>query len=221
DLYEGGIRVPLIAWWPGRIAAGQVTDQVMASWDILPTLADLIGVSLEQELDGISMLPTLTATGSQTEHDYLYWEYFTYNWGWNDDDNTLPRNWLTSRAVRMGPWKVIHQHIEDPALESWEVYHLGKDPEEMSNVAGDVPDVLERARSFMEEASKESSPYFPYDSYTIPSSYDTPFDFKNGQELRQFLNPVKDRLLITSHRGDQMAGFGENSIAGFARTLEN
>src|SRR5690606_29517362 len=62
---------------------------------------------------------------------------------------------------------------------------------------------------------------FPYDSYTIPSSYDTPFDFKNGQELRQFLNPVKDRLLITSHRGDQMAGFGENSIAGFARTREN
>ncbi len=219
DLYEGGIRVPMIIWGPGRIEAGQVTDHTAAAWDILPTLSELAGFQVENS-DGISMVPTLTGNGRQAIHDFLYWEYYTYNWGWKNSQNDKPRNWFTSQAIRMGQWKVIHNHIQDPNQVSWEVYNLKTDPEESRNLASEFPDVLQQARTYMREAGKQSSPYFPYVSYAVNNRYDTPFDFKNGRELMQFLRPNKGRLLITSHRGDKMAGFAENSIACFAKTLE-
>lgn len=219
DLYEGGIRVPMIAWWPGKIPAGQVTDQVMAAWDVLPTLAELAGVSEVVNLDGISMVPTLTGKETQQSHEYLYWEYFTYNWQWNDPANTKPRNWLTSRAIRMGKWKVVQNYIES-GVTSMELYDLESDPGENNNVALQHPEILDQAAKVIAVTSDQKSPYFPYVAYETPEKPKTPFNFKNGRELMDFLRPVDGRILITSHRGDKMGGFGENSIECFAKTLE-
>src|SRR5207302_3591293 len=74
DLYEGGIRVPTLARWPGKIKAGQVSDQVWAFWDLLPTAAELAGVGPPQGLDGISMVNALLGN-KQQDHEYLYWEF--------------------------------------------------------------------------------------------------------------------------------------------------
>jgi len=74
DLYEGGVRVPMIAAWPGRIAPGTTTDHVSAFWDVLPTAAAVAGVDAPAGTDGVSMLPTLLGEPGQVQHDYLYWE---------------------------------------------------------------------------------------------------------------------------------------------------
>ena len=76
EVYEGGIRVPLVARWPGRIAPGTTSDHVSAFWDMLPTFAEAAGAVTPANTDGISLLPTLTGQGLQSEHEYLYWEYF-------------------------------------------------------------------------------------------------------------------------------------------------
>ena len=75
DLYEGGIRVPFVVRWPGQIAAGSISEHVSAFWDIFPTLTQLAGAEEPDYLDGISFVPTLTETGKQKEHEYLYWEF--------------------------------------------------------------------------------------------------------------------------------------------------
>ena len=219
DLYEGGIRVPMIAWWPGTIAPGQVTEQVMAAWDVLPGLAELAGVSVDKVVDGISMVPTWTGKGEQRDHEYLYWEYYTYNWQWDKPGNSKPRNWLSSRAIRMGPWKIIQNNIES-GTPSMELYNLESDRCETMDVASQHPEILVRASGLFKTAGKQSSPYFPYQAYQSSKDPKTPFNFKNGKELMKFLHPVGHRILITSHRGDKMGGFGENSIACFSKTLE-
>ena len=75
DLFEGGVRVPMIAWWPGKIAAGSESDHLSAFWDVMPTRCELTGAKAPQGIDGVSFLPTLLGEGAQTQHDYLYWEY--------------------------------------------------------------------------------------------------------------------------------------------------
>ena len=78
DVYEGGIRTPMIAWWPGKIQPGQVTDHVSAFWDISPTVRELAGAKPQADTDGISMVPLLLSKGEQKKHDYLYWEFFEH-----------------------------------------------------------------------------------------------------------------------------------------------
>ncbi|MHC4253705.1 MAG: arylsulfatase, partial [Planctomycetota bacterium] len=75
SVYEGGIRVPMVARWPGRIAPGAVTSHVSAFWDVMPTLSDVAGAPVPEGLDGVSFLPTLLGTEGQRAHDYLYWEF--------------------------------------------------------------------------------------------------------------------------------------------------
>jgi len=75
DLYEGGIRVPLLARWPGVIKAGSGSDLPSAHWDMLPTFCELAGVTPPGDIDGISIVPTLTGKGTQKRHDFLYWEF--------------------------------------------------------------------------------------------------------------------------------------------------
>lgn len=78
DLYEGGIRVPFIAYWKGKIQPG-VTDQWLALWDMYPTFQNLAGIPVTKNIDGISILPTLFKKGKQLQHDYLYWEFHENN----------------------------------------------------------------------------------------------------------------------------------------------
>ena len=95
ELYEGGIRTPLLARWPGRIAPGSETDHLSGFQDLLPTAAALAGVVLEREVDGISFLPTLLGRPeAQARHAYLYWEF---------------DEWGGKQAIRRGSWKLIRQ----------------------------------------------------------------------------------------------------------------
>lgn len=142
DLYEGGIRVPFIARWPGKITENTTSDLPTAFWDMLPTFAEVIEYGVGQKTDGISFLPELLGNGeSQKEHDYLYWEFAE-----GDHD---------AQAVRSENWKLIHRYIPD----SWELYDLSKDIGEEYNIFSAHPEVAERLKGFMEEAHVYDSDY--------------------------------------------------------------
>lgn len=118
DLYEGGIRVPMIARCPNTIKAGVTSEQISAFWDILPTLAELTATPLPVATDGISLLPTLLSKGEQKQHDYLYWEFHELN---------------GREALRCGNWKLIRQPIVgETAIE---LYDLSTDLHEDNNLA--------------------------------------------------------------------------------------
>ncbi len=140
DLYEGGIRVPMLAWWPGRIPAGQVSDQVWAFWDILPTLAELAGVSPPRGIDGISMLPALLGR-PQRNHECLYWEFHERGF---------------HQALRDGDWKIVRKGPGKPV----ELYDLKNDVGERNDLAAKYPDVAARLTRLLDEA-RTDSPEFP------------------------------------------------------------
>jgi len=99
DMHEGGIRTPMLARWPAVIKAGRTTDHAGAFWDVLPTVAEMIGQPVPEQSDGISFLPTLRGeTAKQKAHDYLYWEFTK-----GKDQK------IFSRAVRKGKWKAYRQ----------------------------------------------------------------------------------------------------------------
>jgi arylsulfatase A len=135
DLYEGGVRVPTIARWPGRIEAGAVSDEPLAFWDILPTAAEIAGVEAPSGLDGLSFLPTLLGRDDeQTHHHALYWEFYEQG---------------GRRALRAGPWKLVQNGLPHGARE---LYDLRTDPGETNDTAADHPDVLQRLTRLMDAA---------------------------------------------------------------------
>jgi len=136
-LYEGGLRVPLIARWPGRIAPGTTSDHPSCFEDMMPTFAELAGVTVGEPTDGISIVPTLLAQGEQPRHEYLYWE--------------LKNN----RAVRMGNWKAVR------TKKGLELFDLGTDIAENDNLASEHPELVEKAGEIMENAH-EYSPFFDW-----------------------------------------------------------
>lgn len=136
DLYEGGIRVPLIAYWPGRIAAGKSTDHVSYFGDFYTTLAEVAGANLDNqdELDSISLTPTLLASGNQDAHAYLYWEFYEQG---------------SRQAIRKGNWKAVRQPMFEGPIE---LYDLEADLSERTDVAGEHAEIVEEMRSLMEAA---------------------------------------------------------------------
>lgn len=151
DLYEGGIRVPLIACWKDRIEPGAVSHHISAQWDFWPTFAELIGTPVPDEIDGISMLPELIGLPGQKEHDYLYWELQLDGW-WQE----LPDGGFR-QAVRIGQWKAVRYAI-DSAVE---LYNLDEDMGERRNVAVYHPDIVSRARELF-RFGRSHTPPFPY-----------------------------------------------------------
>ncbi|UCC96941.1 MAG: arylsulfatase, partial [Phycisphaerales bacterium] len=126
DLYEGGVRVPLIARWPGRIKAGAVSHHVCAFWDFMPTFAELAGIDGLGPIDGISMLPTLLGRpGRQRQHEFLYWEFHEKG---------------SKQAVRMGDWKAVRFGAEGEL----ELYNLKEDIGEKRNLARRNPEIVAR-----------------------------------------------------------------------------
>lgn len=134
-LYEGGIRVPFIARWPGKIPSGKTSEHISAIWDIFPTILEIAGIeNLLWQTDGISILPALTGKGMQKEHEYLYWE--THRFG-----NGI-------QAVRFGEWKAIQNNLHGEAPGVLEIYNLHNDPEEKENIAEEHPELKEKAKNY-------------------------------------------------------------------------
>ena len=134
-LYEGGIRVPMIARWPGKIRPGSVTDHVSAFWDVLPTITDLLGSDNPPDVDGLSFLPTLLGKNEkQKNHDYLYWEY------------------KGKQAVRMGDWKAYNP---GPG-KRMELYNLSEDIGEQADVASENPEIVAKIAEILQNARTES-----------------------------------------------------------------
>src|SRR5581483_7017050 len=137
DLYEGGIRMPMIVRWPGHVQAGAVSDLVWAFWDFLPTAAELAGAKAPDGIDGLSVVPTLLGKGDQKTHEYLYWEFHEGG---------------SKQAVRFGDWKAVRLKPSKPV----ELYDLRADVGEQDNVAGRHPDLVAKATEYMKEARTES-----------------------------------------------------------------
>ncbi|MEE2887342.1 MAG: arylsulfatase [Planctomycetota bacterium] len=131
DLYEGGIRVPTIAWWPGKIVAGSTSKHLAYFGDLFATAADLAGSEAPERLDSISFLPTLTGEGQQEEHASLYWEF--YEGG-------------SSQAVRTKRWKAVRKPMFTGKTQ---LFEIGKDIGEKSNVAEEHPKVVAEMERIM------------------------------------------------------------------------
>ena len=137
DLYEGGIRVPMVAQWPGTIPAGRVSDHVWAHWDVLPTLADIAGAAAPPSIDGLSMSRALRGQPQPT-HKFLYWEFHERGF---------------QQAVRMGNWKAVRLKT-GAALE---LYDLAADPQEARDLAASRADVVATVEDYLRTARTESA----------------------------------------------------------------
>ncbi len=150
DVYEGGIRVPMIAQWKGVIKPGTRTDHPSAFWDVLPTFAELLDVNIPVKTDGVSYLPTLKGDKKgQQRHDYLYWEFHEKG---------------GRRAVRQAEWKLVQLDVGANPPGAFELYNLRKDPGEANNVAARFPERVQAMKDVMLSARIPSKDFpFPAD----------------------------------------------------------
>ena len=131
SLYEGGLRIPFMARWPGKIAPGGVSDHLGYFPDILPTIAEATGATPPADIDGLSLLPELTGQkNAQKQHDYLYWEIGTWT------------------AIRQGSWRAV----QPKTGKTWELYDLATDPSEAKDVAATHPDILAKLTALAAQA---------------------------------------------------------------------
>ena len=138
NLYEGGLRIPMIVRWPGKIKPGRVSDHLWYFPDVMPTLAELAGAKPPDNIDGISIVPTLlgekTAARKQKNHKFLYWEHGS------------------QVAVRMGAFKAIRPGKNRP----FELYDLSKDLGELNNIAADHPDIIAKMTEYARQSHTEN-----------------------------------------------------------------
>ncbi len=160
DLYEGGIRVPMIVSWSGRTGRGKSSDLLCTFWDLMPTLRELAGITDDSPggsgdspeglsvspggMDGISLLPLLAGREGQREHEYLYFE-FQESGG--------------RQAVRKGDWKAVRLNVRSEETK-YELYDLADDPGETRDLSAQRPDILATLKSIMEQAHTPN-PDFP------------------------------------------------------------
>ncbi|GAA4291085.1 arylsulfatase [Aestuariibaculum suncheonense] len=146
DLYEGGIRVPMIAFWPNKIKPNTTSNHMSAFWDFLPTACDIAELDSPSNIDGISFLPELLGnTNEQKEHDHLYWEFHEKG---------------GKQAVRIGDWKGIRLNMKNDKNAAIELYNLSNDIGETNNVAEDYPEIVNKISVIMDKEhtlSKEFS----------------------------------------------------------------
>lgn len=145
DLYEGGIRVPMIVSWPGHVAPSTETNFMCSFWDIMPTFREILNPKANTKgMDGVSLLPLLQNRKGQKEHEFLYFEFQEMN---------------GRQAVRKGAWKLVHMNIrgEKPY---YELYNLASDPSEKYNVLNEHPETVAELKAIMEQ-SHTPNPNFP------------------------------------------------------------
>ena len=148
DLYEGGIRVPMIVCWPGHISAGKISDHIAGFQDFLPTACDLGGIETPHNIDGISFLPELLGS-SQEKHDYMYWEF-------HEGEH--------SQAIRKGPWKGVRLNVFNDPDNTIQLFNLDNDPGESKDVASLNPDIVNEISDIIKEAHTPDSNWPLYKS---------------------------------------------------------
>ncbi|MCB9873363.1 MAG: arylsulfatase [Planctomycetaceae bacterium] len=136
DLYEGGIRVPMIARWPEHIQPASESSHVSGFQDMLPTLAQLAGVDAPAT-DGLSLVATLLGEGEQVQHDYMYWEFLEKG---------------GRQAVLQGKWKGIRLDTDKNPNGPIELYDISEDIEEANNIADQYPDIVAKIAAIMRDA---------------------------------------------------------------------
>ncbi|MEM7697244.1 MAG: arylsulfatase [Verrucomicrobiota bacterium] len=141
DLYEGGIRVPLLARWPGKIEAGSRSNHISAHWDFLATAAEIAGIEPSADHTGISFAPTLRGDSAQAEHEYLLWEFYEKG---------------GKQAIRKGDWKGVRLQRHQNPDGAWELYDLANDPGETRNLAEEHPEWQTTFNDIVAEASTEN-----------------------------------------------------------------
>jgi arylsulfatase A-like enzyme len=146
DLYEGGIRTPMIVKWPGKVKASTVSDHISAFWDVMPTLADITGAQLSASSDGISFLSELTGKKDQRQHEFLYWEFHELG---------------GKIAVRMGKWKGIRLNADKNPDGPIELYDLAMDIGETNNIAAANPEIVKKIETIIKREHKPSRD-FPF-----------------------------------------------------------
>jgi arylsulfatase A len=134
DLYEGGIHMPFIASWKGKIQPNTNSNLIAAIWDMFPTFLDMAGVKKDDRVDGISIVPTLLNKGKQPQHEFLYWEFHEEG---------------GKQAVRWGKWKAVQLNVSNETDGVIELYDLEKDPSEKNNIASTNPEVVKRIATFI------------------------------------------------------------------------
>ncbi|MFO0868945.1 MAG: arylsulfatase [Pirellulales bacterium] len=145
SLTDGGIRVPCLAWWPGQVAAGSVSDHVAYFGDWLATAAELAGAPLPPERDSVSFVPTLRGQPRQQgQHEFLYWEFHERG--------------FSQAVLYQGRWKGLRLRTMDAPLE---LYDVQRDPGERDNVAAQHPDLVERLTAYLDTARSESPDWPP------------------------------------------------------------
>ncbi len=142
DLYEGGIRVPMIAWWPNTIEKGSVSEHISAFWDFLPTAGEIAGVEVSNT-DGISYLPTLLGD-PQKEHDYLYWEFMEQG---------------GKQATRRENWKAVKNGMTGNTDVPIQLFNLDEDPGETLDIAAEYPEIVSEMDSLMQISHTPSSEF--------------------------------------------------------------
>ncbi len=153
SLWEGGIRVPMVASWKGKIKPGSKTDRISAFWDVFPTLSEVAQAKDIPRTDGISFLNPLL--GKQApKHEYLYWEFSSYG---------------GQQAVRMGKWKAIRRNLIKKPDSPIQLFDLESDIGETKDVAAENPEVIEKIKKAMKD-SHTNSKLFPFPALDNPNN---------------------------------------------------
>ncbi len=148
DLYEGGIHIPMIAYWPGKIKPGTTSDLISAFWDFLPTVCEIAQISAPGNIDGISYLPYLQGK-KQKAHDYLYWEFHEGG---------------GKQAARMGDWKALRLNMANNPNAPIELYNLAEDEGEQHNVAQNNPGIVQQMADILNKEHRYSKEFeFEYE----------------------------------------------------------
>jgi len=143
DLFEGGIRAPLVVRWPGRISAGTENELLSGFWDVLPTCLELAGAEVPEDIDGLSISPTLIGDGEQLEHEFLYWELTDPEFG-------------GMQAARRGDWKIVRTraHEKQPVMA---LFDLSKDPTESTDLSSEEPEIFQEMRGILRRGHTPST----------------------------------------------------------------